>query len=241
MPINPGYITTIPQGTRLFRITPPTFNTTNTSDHIKVVNGQGAVNNSAGARYNYPGVCTVYLTEDLESCFAERMFYFHREVLRGLDELQLYPLVIPPLQRNSILWEIQFDHDLTDLFDACISTAPNYFNIIPSLMVNPSQDYAHLKQKRAEIQSNGYQGMRVPSSRATINGNLIILFNDQSTHVENITPHEVEFRLITQNGRPFINHTTELLDFTSGEVRMPYTRPSGTHTYQNWQKVNFNH
>src|SRR5262249_54674535 len=66
--------------------------------------------------------------------------------------------------RNSILWEIQFDYILTDIFDACIPSAPSYFTIFPSLMLNPSQDYIHLKQRRADIESSGYRGLRVPSS-----------------------------------------------------------------------------
>jgi hypothetical protein len=238
--VNPGLTVTIASGTPFFRITSPAFNTTNPADHWKVVNGQGAVKSQIGARYNYPGVCTVYLTEDLESCFAERMFYFHREVLRGLDLLR-YPAPIPPFQRDSILWEIQFNYALTDVFDACIPGAPSYFNIFPSLMRNPSQDYEHLKQKRADIESNGYKGLRAPSSRARRGGNLIILFNDQSSHVQSIIPHEVEFRLLTVSGTPFINHAQDLLDFTAGEVRMPLTQPAGGATYQNWQRVDFNH
>jgi hypothetical protein len=189
--VNPGLTVTIASGTPFFRITSPAFNTTNPADHPKVVNGQGAVRNRIGARYNYPGACTVYLTEDVESCFAERMFYFHREVLRSLDSLQ-YPAFIPPFQSNSILWEIQFDYVLTDVFDTRIPGAPSYFTIFPSLMLNPSHDYAHLKQRRADIESSGYKGLRAPSSRARRGGNLIILFNDQSSHVQSIIPHEVE-------------------------------------------------
>ena len=240
MPVNPGLTFTIASGTTFFRITSPTFYTTNPADHRKVVNGEGAVNSQIGARYNHPGVRTVYLTEDLETCFAERLFYFHREVLRGLDSLR-YPAPIPPFQRNSVLWEIQFDSALTDVFDACIPGAPSYFNIFPSLMVNPSQDYDHLKQRRADIQSHGYKGLRAPSSRARRGGNLIILFDDQSSHVHSILPYEVEFRLITVHGAPFINHAQDLLDFTAGEVRMPWAQPAGSTVFQNWRRVEFNH
>jgi RES domain len=240
VPVNPGLTVTIDAGTPFFRITSPAFYITNSVDHRKVVNGEGAVKSQIGARYNYPGVRTIYLTEDLESCFAERLFYFHREVLRGLDLLR-YPTPIPPFQRNSVLWEIQFDYDLTDVFDARIPGAPSYFNIFPSLMVNPSQDYEHLKQRRADIQSNGYKGLRAPSSRSRRGGNLIILFDDQSSHIQSIIPHEVEFRLITVQGGPFINHAQDLLDFTVGEVRMPWAQPTGGAAYQNWQRVEFNH
>jgi hypothetical protein len=109
-------------------------------------------------------------------------------------------------------------------------------NIFPSLMVNPSQDYEHLKQRRGDIQSHGYKGLRAPSSRARRGGNLIILFDDQSSHVHSILPYAVEFWLIAVHGAPFINHAQDLLDFTAGEVRMPWTQPAGALTYQNWKK-----
>jgi hypothetical protein len=240
VPVNPGLTVTFAAGTSFFRITSPAFYTTNLADHRKVVNGEGAVKSQTGARYNYPGVRTVYLTEDVETCFAERLFYFHREVLRGLDALR-YPAPIPPFQRNAVLWEIQLNYALTDVFNACISGAPSYFNIFTSLMMNPSQDYDHLKQRRADIESHGYKGLRTPSSRSTSGGNLIILFDDQSSHVHSIRPYEVEFRLITVQGAPFINHAQDLLDFTAGEVRMPWAQPAGGMVYQNWQRVEFNH
>jgi hypothetical protein len=240
VPVNPGLAITIASGTSFFRITSPAFHTGIPSDHLKVVNGQGAVKNQTGARYNYPGARTVYLTEDLETCFAERMFYFHREVLRGIDSLG-YPAPIPPFQRNYILWEIQLNYAVTDVFDMGIPGAPSYFNIFPSLMVNPSQDYNHLKQRRADIESNGYKGLRAPSSRARRGGNLIVLFDDQSSHVQSIIPYDVEFRLITAVGTPFINHAQDLLDFSAGEVRMLWSPPVAGTMYHNWQKVEFNH
>jgi hypothetical protein len=143
--------------------------------------------------------------------------------------------------RNSVLWKIEFDDALADVFDACIPGAPSYFNIFPSLMVNPSQGYKHLKQRRADIESNGYKGLRTPSCRVRRDGNLIILFDDPSSHVHSIIPSEVEFRLLTVHGAPFINHVQDLLDFTAGEVRVPWAQPSGGAAYQNWQRVEFNH
>jgi RES domain-containing protein len=85
MPVNPGLTVVAPAGRTYYRITSLSFNTTTSTDHPKVVNGQGAVNSRIGARYNHPGVCTVYLAEDLLTCLAEKMFYFHREVIRGID------------------------------------------------------------------------------------------------------------------------------------------------------------
>ena len=63
-------------------------------------------------------------------------------------------------------------------------------------MVNPSQDYEHLKERRAFIESNGYKGLRAPSSRSTTGGEMIVLFDDQSKNVE-LKPYAVEFRLVT--------------------------------------------
>jgi len=80
MPVNPGLTTAALAGHTYYRITSLSFNTASPADHPKVVNGQGAVNSLAGARYNHPGACTVYLAEDLLTCLAEKMFYFHREV-----------------------------------------------------------------------------------------------------------------------------------------------------------------
>jgi hypothetical protein len=59
MAVNPGLVTTAAAGHTYYRITSLSFNTTSTADHKKVVNGGGAVNSQVGARYNYPGACTV--------------------------------------------------------------------------------------------------------------------------------------------------------------------------------------
>lgn len=241
MPVSAGLTTKVLSGEPYFRITSPSFNTTNPLDHFKVVNGQGAVNNKYGARYNYPGVVTVYLTEDIETCLAEKMFYFHREILRGIDTSHQTG-VVPPFSKNFTLWEVKFKRDIIDIFDMTIPNAHTYFSMFPSLSVNPSQDYEHLKIKRADIQSSSYNGLVVPSSRTTKSGNMVVLFQDQSGNVQKITPYDVEFRLIRKDGMPFSNHGSEILDFTSGEVRVvSAVPPSGGSFYLNWQKINFNH
>ncbi len=74
MPVNPGLTVAALARRTYYRITSLSFNTTTTTDHPKIVNGQGSVNSMIGARYNHPGVCTVYLAEDLPTCLAERMF-----------------------------------------------------------------------------------------------------------------------------------------------------------------------
>jgi RES domain-containing protein len=76
MPVIPGLAIAIASGTPFFRIADVSFRTARTALFKNVVNGQGARKGRYGARYNYPGVTTVYLAENLEVCFAERMFYF---------------------------------------------------------------------------------------------------------------------------------------------------------------------
>jgi hypothetical protein len=241
MPVNPGFTTTIPSGQTYYRITSVAYKTPNPVDYRRVVDGQGAVHSRYGARYNYPGVLTVYLTEDLETCFAEKMFYFHREVVRGIDQYHNIG-VLPPFQQSFMLWEVVLTHSVSDVFDMNIPGAANFFNIFPSLPLNPSQDYDHLKDKRAAIQHEGYKGIRVGSSRVNGTGNLIILFQDQSSNVQQITPYEIDCRLVNINGTPFYNHATEILDFTAGEVTLTGSpMPAGGAVYSNWHGVNFKH
>jgi hypothetical protein len=121
-------------------------------------------------------------------------------------------------------------------------------NVYPSLMLNPARDYKHLKDRRAVIQSNGYQGLRTPSSRVRGTGQMVVLFQDQSKNLQSITPHAFEFRLITSGDppAPFTNHATDLLDFTAGEVRLMLSPGSpGPHpalvAYQDWTRIEFNH
>src|SRR5262249_49096667 len=129
------------------------FRTSRAVHHKKAVNGQGAVNSAVGARYNYPGVESVYVTEDVPTCLAEKMFYFQREVLTQLDKLHLFGGTPPALEQRYCLWEIFFRHEVVDIFDLSAGTA-SAMNVFPSLMLNPSQDYEHLKHRRAQIQSS---------------------------------------------------------------------------------------
>ena len=77
MPVSPGLGLRVPAGVRFYRITSVAFRTRSAAHHTKVVNGEGAVRSRHGARYNYPGVRSVYLADTPLTCFAERMFYFH--------------------------------------------------------------------------------------------------------------------------------------------------------------------
>jgi len=240
MPVNPGLSTTIASGQLFYRITSIAYSDAPRDKHPSVVSGQGGIKNSKGARYNHPGARTVYLTQDLETCFAERMFYLHRQILSGLDQSPI--LSTPPLfQQPFTLWTVSFNDPIKDVADLTKPGALNYFFIFPSLTLNPSQDYFHLKDRRAEIESQGYSGLIVGSSRAINRGNLVVLFEDQTSNVQSIIPHEVEFRLIDENGDPFYNHATQLLDFTAGEVRFTGITPANGAAYRDWQRVNFNH
>jgi hypothetical protein len=240
MPVNPGLSTTVASGQTFYRITSIAYSVGPRAKHRRVVSGDGGVKSSEGARYNYGGVRTVYLTQDLETCFAEKMFYFHREVLIGIDQLPVLG-VPPPFEQQFTLWTVSFDHPVEHVVDLNDPHNASYFHIFPSLILNPSQDYSHLKQRRSVIESHGYLGLIVRSSRAINRGNLVVLFEDQSSNVQSVTPHEVEFRLIDQNGNPFHNHSTQLLDFTAGEVRFTGTAPPQSAAYKNWRRVEFNH
>jgi len=229
-----------------YRISSLSFNTISAADHPKVVNGAGAVSSQHGARYNYPGVSTVYLAEDLATCLAEKMFYFHREVIRGID-ISHQLGVIPPFVQRFVLWEIELRNAVPEVCDLNATTA-SAVAVFPSLMTNPSQDYWHLKDRRAFLQHNGYQGLRAPSSRVIGPGNMVVLFGDQSGNLARISPYEVEFRLVTGDSPPaaFFNPATQVLDFTAGEVRVlprvPGTRlPTALRPYSNWRRVGFNH
>ena len=240
MSVNPGLSTTIASGQFFYRITSIAFSEGPRAEHPRVVSGDGGVKSAEGSRYNYGGVRTVYLTQDLETCFAEKMFYFQRQVLLGIDHSPVLGAP-PPFQQQFTLWTVSFDRPIKDVVDLTIPGAVSYFRIFPSLTLNPSQDYLHLKQRRAEIQSQGYLGLIVGSSRAINRGNLVVLFQDQSSNVQSIVPHEVEFRLIDEDGKPFHNHSTQLLDFTAGEVRFTGTTPPHSAAFKDWRKVKFNH
>src|SRR5262245_55458215 len=117
MPVSPGLGVVVPAGVSTFRITSQVFRTTGPRYHRKVVNGEGAVRSRRGARYNYPGARTVYLAEDPLTCFAEKMFYFHREVLTGLDSLHLMPaLSVPPFLQTFVLWNVVFRNPVVNVF-----------------------------------------------------------------------------------------------------------------------------
>jgi RES domain len=238
MPVNQALATQISAGTPYFRITSPSFYTKSAARHVRVVNGQGGIRNNVGSRYAFPNSRSVYLTEDVNTCLAERMFYFHREILPALDKLHING-VLPPFTQMVVLWEVRFKKSIPDVADVTIANAPA-FNVIPSLMQNPSQDYLHLKQRRADIQSHGYYGLRAPSSRA--GGNMVVLFDDQSKNVASIVGHPVDLQLMTSSNPPtvFANHATQLLSFDTGDVRFPQNAPPN-YVSNAWSSVAFNH
>lgn len=237
MTTSPYLSTVVTNSSTFYRITPKRFNTSRKSDHLKVVNGEGAVNSSKGFRYNHPGVLTVYLASDMETCFAEKMFYFVRDVVRALDILHFQHTPSPPsFNHHFVLWEIQFKVSIPDVFD--LANHSSKYLVFPSMMTNPSQDYEHLKERRAVIQHDGYQGLIAPSSRSKNFGSLVVLFNNQAKNVASIQPFEVEVRLVNTSGSPFANHVAEVLDFGAGEVKVTgYKRG----LYDTWTRIEFNH
>jgi hypothetical protein len=122
MPIIPGLTTTVGAGRSYYRITPLALRTGRLSDHKKVVDGERAVLDAYGGRYHYPGVRTVYLAEDPATCFAEGMFYFHRETLRELDSYHQRK-ILPAFQDTFALWEIRFRKDIPDIFELSLVNA----------------------------------------------------------------------------------------------------------------------
>lgn len=241
MPVNPALAVAVPAGVSFYRITAVSYRTANAAHHKKVVNGMGGRKSHAGARYNYGGVLAVYLAASIETCFAEKLFYFQREVVRRLDALHL-PLSpgVPAFSGTFAFWDIRLKKSIPDVCHLT-QTGASAVGVFPSLMVNPSQDYEHLKERRAFIEHTGYTGIKAPSSRSTAGGEMVVLFDDQSKNVD-LDPFTVEFRLVTRSpAAPFGNHMTELLDFTAGEVRFVGARPPGVAGYANWTRVPFNH
>ncbi len=241
MPVNPALAITIPASSPLYRITAISFHTPNPVHHKKVVNGMGARKSHNGARYNFGGVLTVYLADTVETCLAEKMFYFHRETVRRLDALHL-PLSpgVPLFSATFTLWEIRLKKAIPAVCHLTQASA-SAVGVFPSLMLNPSQDYEHLKDRRAFIESNGYNGIKAPSSRSVTGGEIVVLFDDQSKNVD-LNPYTVEFRLVTSAPVvPFSNHLTQVLDFTAGEVQFVGGTPPGLAGYAGWTTVSFNH
>lgn len=246
MPVSPGLGLSVPASVGFYRITSLALRTRSASRHTKVVNGEGAVRSRHGARYNYPGVRSVYLADTPLTCFAERMFYFHREVLTGLDGLHLFPVPgVPPFLQGFVLWDVVFRTAVGNVFDLSVANAPAA-GVFPCLLMNPSQDYRHLKERRAAIQAAGYRGLQAPSTRSTTPGNMVVLFDDQSRNIASITPYGAEFRLTTPAGVPFASHATDQLDYLAGEVRVVISPgaaplPAAIATFSTWQRVGFNH
>lgn len=242
MPVVPGLAVTIPAGVRYYRTTPAAYRRGGVRAHRRIVNGAGAVKSRHGARYNYPGVCTVYLAEDVETCLAERLFYFHRETLEELDRLHLTGFAPPPFQRRVVLWAVEFRRPVPDVFDLGVANAPAA-GAFPALMLNPSQDYHHLKDRRAHLQSMGYRGLRAPSSRVRGVGHMAVLFDDQSRNVAVVTPYDLDLRLVTPPPAvPFVSHAADRLDFEAAEVRVTGAAlPPELLPYAAWTRVEFNH
>src|SRR5581483_9944387 len=129
---------------------------------------------------------------------------------------------IPPFAQRFVLWDAVLRNPVANVLDLSVANAPAA-GVFPSLLLNPSQDYHHLKDRRADIQASGYRGLRAPSTRVHGVGNMVVLFDDQSKNLQTITPYEIEFRLLRPGhppAVPFASHTTDSLDYLAGEVRI---------------------
>jgi hypothetical protein len=208
----------IPAGVPLYRVTSPSLWTKAKKHHRNVVNGRGSKANFFGGRYNYPGASAVYVTENVETCFAEMMFYFHRAYLPALDAFHLGTTpIVPVFTKSLVVWEILLKKDVAAIADLTMGTA-GHFGVYPAMMKNPSQDYWHLKDRRAHVEGAGYLGIRAPSSRCTKRGRMVVFFNSQSNNLASIAPYPIELSLIQPSGAPFTNHAVHDLDFEAGNV-----------------------
>ncbi len=230
--VDPNLCSPISAGQPLYRITSNAFLTRNPALHANVVNGQGALHSRRGGRYNFPGVETVYLADSAATCFAERLFYLQREIIAGIDRVHAMPNVVPPFTQPCVLWTMTLAVDLPHVFD--VDNHGSFYQLFPSLALSPSQDYEHLKTKRAEVQAHGYEGLAAASTRCRDGGRIFAIFGDLSPSVASIQPTPYEIRLVTRDDpcRPFVNHATDRLDFNAGQVRQ--------HDSIAWRRIEFN-
>jgi hypothetical protein len=243
MTVGLGLGVDVPSGVSLYRITSRGF-LTSPPAHAVVVNGAGSKTNPKGARYNYPGAVSVYLAEDVETCLTERMFYFHRTMLGAIDSLhKSVPPIMPPFTQTFVLWDIALLSPVTNVLD--LTTYGASASVFPCMTLNPSQDYEHLKDRRAHIEAAGYQGVRAPSARSTAAGNMVVLFADQSANLAKIEPYFVQFRLLKPSGAPFLIPAVDNLDYLAGEVQVSSPTsaplPANLSAYSGWKRVRFNH
>ena len=113
-------------------------------------------------------------------------------------------------------------------------------------MKSPTQDYMQLKEVRGNIQQKRYNGIKVESCRGNNNGNIIVLFGDQSANVSDIVPNTFEISIIVDNSSGtcslFNDCKNQKLNFTACEVRLkrPYQHATPDLTqFRNPQKVIF--
>jgi RES domain len=243
MPVYPDLTTKVQPLTSYYRITSDMFRTPDSRLHVKVVNGEGGRLNKLGSRYSGKGTRAVYLAEDIETCLAEKMFYFHRETLNKMD-IRRFVGIMPNFYLDCTLWEIEFLSPIPHIIDLTKDAAHTAFDIMPCMFKNPSQDYEHLKDKRADIEIDGYKGLRAKSSRSTKDGYMIVLFEDVSGNVAKITPYGLRFHLIKPTDASFSNPAMDELDYTRGAVSLTDTSvvpPIHLTPYISRQIVSFHH
>ena len=84
----------------------------------------------------------------------------------------LSSLGVPLFSAKFTLWEIRLKKAIPAVCHLTQASA-SAVGVFPSLMLNPSQDYEHLKDRRAFLESNGYNGIQAPSSRSVTGGDKI--------------------------------------------------------------------
>lgn len=214
--------TLIPKGKRFYRFTNPLPCKYLRPPYYSVVNGQGAAQSSRGSRFAMPLVPTVYLATSLATCLAERIFYFQSEFLATLDVAHSIGTgTVPAITEiETLIWEVTFKVDF-QVEELTSDTASSY-GVYPALLLNPSQDYKHLQHRRVHIQSNFKgDGILAPSARCQKHGKILVLYNDVSTHVQDLQQQPHAIRLINEAGKPLLANAlgTEVPSYTEAQIR----------------------
>lgn len=248
----------------LYRITSEKQKIKYDPDYCQIFNGLGALNNPLPSRYSLGNRLTVYLSDNVYSCIAEFAYYFVKQYLTKTDEFvytnKLFNnnsafrhfMHFPPHESDEfILWRIKLKTPIENVAVINSSTAKN-FGVYPTFAISPSHDYLHSGLVRDIIQDKGYNGLIAPSSRDTNNksdfidnGNIIVLFEDQSTNISSIESYTIAFRLSQNNYKNFNDVSCQSLNFNichvliKSSTKMHYLMPP-LDDFNFWKAIAFN-